>query len=165
MEEIRLQKYLAECGIASRRKCEEFIEDGRVTINGRIAELGNKINPESDKIELDGKLVGAAQRVPVATGSTTLLVAVVKSDVEVTKAAITAHLTSVANESYGYTEEQLVSSDIIGSSFCSIFDATQTMVISLGNGLYQVQVVAWYDNENSYTSQMVRTIKYLSTVQ
>ena len=114
--------------------------------------------------ELNGKLIGSAQRVPVPTGSTTLLVAVVKSDVEVTKAAINAHMKSVANESYGYTEEQLVSSDIIGSTFGSIFDATQTMVISLGNGLYQVQVVAWYDNENSYTSQMVRTIKHLARV-
>ena len=114
--------------------------------------------------ELNGKLIGSAQRVPVPTGSTTLLVAVVKSDVEVTKAAINAHMASVANESYGYTEEQLVSSDIIGSTFGSIFDATQTMVAPLGNGLYQVQVVAWYDNENSYTSQMVRTIKYLSTI-
>ena len=71
---------------------------------------------------------------------------------------------SVANESYGFTEEQLVSTDIIGSTYGSIFDATQTMVISLGNGLYQVQVVAWYDNENSNTSQMVRTINYLSKV-
>ena len=114
--------------------------------------------------ELNGKLIGSAQRVPVPTGSTTLLVAVVKSDVEVTKAAINAHMKSVANESYGYTEEQLVSSDIIGSTFGSIFDATQTMVAPLGNGLYQVQVVAWYDNENSYTSQMVRTIKHLARV-
>ena len=115
--------------------------------------------------ELNGKLIGSAQRVPVPTGSSTILVAVVKSDAEVTKATINAHMKAVANESYGYTEEQLVSSDIIGSTFGSIFDATQTMVISLGNGLYQVQVVAWYDNENSYTSQMVRTIKYLSSIQ
>ena len=114
--------------------------------------------------ELNGKLIGSAQRVPVPTGSTTLLVAVVKSDKEVTTASINEYMKSVANESYGYTEEQLVSSDIIGSTYGSIFDATQTMVISLGNGLYQVQVVAWYDNENSYTSQMVRTIKYLSKV-
>ena len=114
--------------------------------------------------ELNGKLIGSAQRVPVPTGSTTLLVAVVKSDVEVTKEAINAHMKSVANESYGYTEEQLVSSDIIGSTYGSIFDATQTMVAPLGNGLYQVQVVAWYDNENSYTSQMVRTIKHLAEV-
>ena len=114
--------------------------------------------------ELNGKLIGSAQRVPVPTGSTTLLVAVVKSDAEVTKEAINAHMKSVANESYGYTEEQLVSSDIIGSTYGSIFDATQTMVAPLGNGLYQVQVVAWYDNENSYTSQMVRTIKHLAEV-
>ena len=115
--------------------------------------------------ELNGKLIGSAQRVPVPTGSTTLLVAVVKYDGELTKQVINAHMASVANESYGYTEEQLVSSDIIGSTFGSIFDATQTMVASLGNGLYQVQVVAWYDNENSYTSQMVRTIKHLARVQ
>ena len=114
--------------------------------------------------ELNGKLIGSAQRVPVPTGSTTLLVAVVKADAEVTKEAINAHMKSVANESYGYTEEQLVSSDIIGSTYGSIFDATQTMVAPLGNGLYQVQVVAWYDNENSYTSQMVRTIKHLAEV-
>ena len=114
--------------------------------------------------ELNGKLIGSAQRVPVPTGSSTILVAVVKSEVELTKAVINAHMKSVANESYGYTEEQLVSSDIIGSTFGSIFDATQTMVIALGNGLYQVQVVAWYDNENSYTSQMVRTIKHLARV-
>ena len=114
--------------------------------------------------ELNGKLIGSAQRVPVPTGSTTLLVAVVKSETEVTKASINAYMKSVANESYGYTEEQLVSSDIIGSTFGSIFDATQTMVAPLGNGLYQVQVVAWYDNENSYTSQMVRTIKHLARV-
>ena len=112
--------------------------------------------------ELNGKLIGSAQRVPVPTGSSTILVAVVKSEVELTKAVINAHMKSVANESYGYTEEQLVSSDIIGSTYGSIFDATQTMVIALGNGLYQVQVVAWYDNENSYTSQMVRTIKYFA---
>ena len=72
---------------------------------------------------------------------------------------------SVANESYGYTEEELVSSDIVGATQGSIFDATQTMVIKLENGLYQVQVVAWYDNENSYTSQMVRTIKYFSNIK
>ena len=115
--------------------------------------------------ELNGKLIGSAQRVPVPTGSTTLLVAVVKSDKEVSKATINAYMKSVANESYGYTEEQLVSSDIIGSTFGSIFDATQTMVTKVADGLYQVQVVAWYDNENSYTSQMVRTIKYFSNIK
>lgn len=112
--------------------------------------------------ELNGKLIGSAQRVPVPTGSTTILVAVVKSDEEVTPASINAAMKVASNESYGYTEEPLVSSDIIGITYGSLFDATQTMVTSLGNGLYQVQVVAWYDNENSYTSQMVRTAKYLS---
>lgn len=112
--------------------------------------------------ELNGKLIGSAQRVPVPTGSTTILVAVVKSDEEVTPASIKAAMKAASNESYGYTEEPLVSSDIIGITYGSLFDATQTMVTSLGNGLYQVQVVAWYDNENSYTSQMVRTAKYLS---
>ena len=110
--------------------------------------------------ELNGKLIGSAQRVPVPTGSSTILVAVVKSDKEVSKDTINAYMKSVATESYGYTEEQLVSSDIIGETHGSIFDATQTMVAPLGDGLYQVQVVAWYDNENSYTTQMVRTIKY-----
>ena len=112
--------------------------------------------------ELNGKLIGSAQRVPVPTGSTTILVAVVKSDEEVTPASINAAMKAASNESYGYTEEPLVSSDIIGITYGSLFDATQTMVTSLGNGLYQVQVVAWYANENSYTSQMVRTAKYLS---
>ena len=112
--------------------------------------------------ELNGKLIGSAQRVPVPTGSTTILVAVVKSDEEVTPASINAAMKAASNESYGYTEEPLVSSDIIGITYGSLFDATQTMVTSLGNGLYQVQVVAGYDNENSYTSQMVRTAKYLS---
>ncbi|MCM1259484.1 MAG: type I glyceraldehyde-3-phosphate dehydrogenase [Anaeroplasma bactoclasticum] len=111
--------------------------------------------------ELNGKLIGSAQRVPVPTGSTTILVAVVKSEEEVTAASINAAMKAASNESFGYTEEPLVSSDIIGITQGSLFDATQTMVTSLGNGLYQVQVVSWYDNENSYTSQMVRTAKYL----
>lgn len=111
--------------------------------------------------ELNGKLIGSAQRVPVPTGSTTILVAVVKSDKEITKESINAAMKAASNESYGYTEEPLVSSDIIGISYGSLFDATQTMVIPLSDGLYQVQVVAWYDNENSYTTQMVRTAKYL----
>ena len=112
--------------------------------------------------ELNGKLIGSAQRVPVPTGSTTILVAVVKSDKELTKDVINAYMKSVTTESYGYTEEPLVSSDIIGITYGSLFDATQTMVTEVEKGLYQVQVVAWYDNENSYTSQMVRTIKYFA---
>ena len=113
--------------------------------------------------ELNGKLIGSAQRVPVPTGSTTILVAVVKGE-NVTKEGINAAMKAASSESFGYTEEQLVSSDIIGITQGSLFDATQTMVSDMGNGLYQVQVVSWYDNENSYTSQMVRTIKYFAEI-
>ena len=112
--------------------------------------------------ELNGKLIGSAQRVPVCTGSTTILVAVVKTKKEVTVDAINAAMKRASNPSFGYTEEQLVSSDVIGMTYGSLFDATQTMVTPIGGGRYQVQVVAWYDNENSYTSQMVRTIKYFA---
>ena len=111
--------------------------------------------------ELSGKLIGSAQRVPTPTGSTTILVAVVKGE-DVTPASVNAAMKAAANESFGYTEEQLVSSDIVGISYGSLFDATQTMVTKVADGLFQVQVVAWYDNENSYTTQMVRTIKYFS---
>ena len=111
--------------------------------------------------ELNGKLIGSAQRVPVPTGSTTILVAVVKGN-DVTVEGINEKMKSVANQSYGYTDELLVSSDIIGITYGSLFDSTQTMVTEIGDGLYQVQVVSWYDNENSYTSQMVRTIKYFA---
>ena len=111
--------------------------------------------------ELNGKLIGSAQRVPVVTGSTTILTAVVKGE-DITVEKINAAMKAEANESFGYTEELLVSSDVIGMKFGSLFDATQTMVTEIGDGLYQVQVVSWYDNENSYTSQMVRTIKYFA---
>ncbi len=111
--------------------------------------------------ELKGKLIGSAQRVPVPTGSTTILVAVVKGD-NVTVEGINAAMKAAASDSFGYTEEPLVSSDIVGITYGSLFDATQTMVTEIGDGLYQVQVVSWYDNENSYTSQMVRTIKYFA---
>jgi len=107
--------------------------------------------------ELNGKLIGSAQRVPVPTGSTTILTAVVKGD-NVTKEGIN----EATSASYGYNTDPIVSSDVIGMKYGSLFDATQTMVSDLGNGLYQVQVVSWYDNENSYTSQMVRTIKYFA---
>lgn len=110
--------------------------------------------------ELNGKLIGSAQRVPTPTGSTTILVAVVEGTV--TKDQVNAAMKAAANESFGYTEEELVSSDIIGIKFGSLFDATQTMVSPMDNGCTQVQVVSWYDNENSYTSQMVRTIKYFA---
>ena len=111
--------------------------------------------------ELNGKLIGSAQRVPVPTGSTTILTAVVKGE-NITPDSINAAMKAAANDSYGYTDEPLVSSDIVGITYGSLFDSTQTLVTEIGDGLYQVQVVAWYDNENSYTSQMVRTIKYFA---
>lgn len=111
--------------------------------------------------ELNGKLIGSAQRVPVPTGSTTILTAVVKGK-DITVEAINEAMKEASNESFGYTDELLVSSDIIGIRFGSLFDSTQTMVTKISEDLYQVQVVAWYDNENSYTSQMVRTIKYFA---
>ncbi len=111
--------------------------------------------------ELNGKLIGSAQRVPVPTGSTTILVAVVKGK-DITVEGINAAMKAASSDSFGYTEEQLVSSDIVGETHGSIFDATQTMVAKIDDDTYQVQVVAWYDNENSYTSQMVRTIKYFA---
>ena len=113
--------------------------------------------------ELNGKLIGSAQRVPTATGSTTILVAVV--DKAVTKEEVNAAMKAAANESFGYNTDEIVSSDVIGMRFGSLFDATQTMVIPMADGKTQVQVVSWYDNENSYTSQMVRTIKYFSEIK
>lgn len=111
--------------------------------------------------ELNGKLIGSAQRVPVPTGSTTILTAVVKK-ADVTKEGINAAMKAAASESFGYNEDQIVSSDVIGMKYGSLFDATQTMVAKIADDLYEVQVVSWYDNENSYTSQMVRTIKYFA---
>jgi glyceraldehyde 3-phosphate dehydrogenase len=111
--------------------------------------------------ELNGKLIGSAQRVPTPTGSTTILVAVVKGK-DVSKDGINAAMKAAATESFGYTTEELVSSDVIGMRYGSLFDATQTMVSKIDEETYQVQVVSWYDNENSYTSQMVRTIKYFA---
>ncbi len=113
--------------------------------------------------ELNGKLIGSAQRVPTPTGSTTILVAVVEGNV--TKEQINAAMKAASTESFGYTEEELVSSDVIGMTYGSLFDATQTMVSKVGDDLFQVQVVSWYDNENSYTSQMVRTIKYFAELK
>ena len=111
--------------------------------------------------ELDGKLIGAAQRVPVPTGSTTILTAVVKG-ADVTVDGINAAMKAASSASFGYNEDQIVSSDIIGITYGSLFDATQTLVAKIADDLYEVQVVSWYDNENSYTSQMVRTIKYFA---
>ena len=110
--------------------------------------------------ELSGKLIGAAQRVPTPTGSSTLLFAVV--DKAVTKDEVNAAMKAAANESFGYNTDEIVSSDVVGMRFGSLFDATQTMVSPLPDGKTQVEVVSWYDNENSYTSQMVRTIKYFA---
>ena len=112
--------------------------------------------------ELNGKLIGSAQRVPTPTGSTTILVAVVKG--QVTKDQINAAMKAASTESFGYNEDEIVSSDIVGMRFGSLFDATQTMVNQVSDDQYEVQVVSWYDNENSYTSQMVRTIKYFGSL-
>ena len=114
--------------------------------------------------ELDKKLIGSAQRVPTCTGSTTILVAVVKGH-DITPESINAYMKSVASDSYGYNEDMIVSSDIIGMSYGSLFDSTQTMVAKIDDDTYQVQVVAWYDNENSYTTQMVKTIKYFAELK
>ena len=111
--------------------------------------------------ELNGKLIGSAQRVPTPTGSTTILTAVVKGK-DVTVEGINAAMKAAATESFGYNTDEIVSSDIVGMRYSSLFDATQTMVLPVGEDTYEVQVVSWYDNENSYTSQMVRTIKYFS---
>lgn len=108
--------------------------------------------------ELKGILDGSAQRVPVPTGSLTELTAVVNKTV--TADEVNAAMKAASDDSFGYTEEELVSSDIIGITYGSLFDATQTKATDLGNGKTLVKVVSWYDNENSYTSQMVRTIKY-----
>ena len=113
--------------------------------------------------ELNGKLIGAAQRVPTPTGSTTILIAVVKGK-DITKESINAAMKAQETESFGYNTDEIVSSDVIGMKYGSLFDATQTMVAKIDDDTYQVQVVSWYDNENSYTSQMVRTIKYFSEI-
>jgi len=110
--------------------------------------------------ELAGKLDGAAQRVPVPTGSVTELVAVVNG--KVTVADVNAAMKAASSASFGYTEDEIVSSDVVGITYGSLFDGTQTKVTDLGNGQTLVKVVSWYDNENSYTSQMVRTIKYFA---
>jgi len=111
--------------------------------------------------ELNGKLIGSAQRVPVCTGSTTILIAVVKGK-DITAESINAAMKAEASASFGYNEELIVSCDVIGMTYGSLFDATQTMVSKIDDDTYQVQVISWYDNENSYTSQMVRTIKYFA---
>ena len=112
--------------------------------------------------ELDGKLIGSAQRVPVPSGSITILDATLKDETDtVSVEGINEAMKAAANESFGYTEEELVSSDIIGMEYGSLFDATQTLAQRCGTNIYEVRVVSWYDNENSYVSQMVRTLRYL----
>ncbi|MCQ2446632.1 MAG: type I glyceraldehyde-3-phosphate dehydrogenase [Clostridia bacterium] len=111
--------------------------------------------------ELNKKLIGSAQRVPVCTGSTTILVAVCKGK-DISVEGINAAMKAASSASFGYNEEPIVSSDVIGITYGSLFDATQTMVTKIDDDTFQVQVVSWYDNENSYTSQMVRTIKYFA---
>ena len=109
--------------------------------------------------ELNGKLDGSAQRVPVATGSLTELVCVLEKNVS--KEEVNAAMKAAANESFGYTEDEIVSSDVIGIEFGSLFDAKQTRVQTVGDKQL-VKTVAWYDNEMSYTCQLVRTLKYFA---
>ncbi len=116
--------------------------------------------------ELKGKLIGAAQRVPVPSGSITVLDATVKCAGELTVDAINEAMKKAADGvTYGYTEEELVSSDVIGMTYGSLFDATQTMVVKAAEGLYNVRVVAWYDNEMSYTCQLIRTLQYMGNLK
>ena len=122
----------------------------------RARAAAENIVPNTTGAELKGKLDGAAQRVPVITGSITELVTVLGKDVTVDE--VNAAMKAASNESFGYTEEPLVSSDIIGISFGSLFDATQTKVLTV-DGKQLVKTVAWYDNEMSYTSQLIRTLK------
>ena len=110
--------------------------------------------------ELSGVLDGCAQRVPVPTGSLTQLIAICDGDVDA--ATVNQAMKDASSASFGYTEEELVSTDIVGITYGSLFDATQTKCMPMGDGTTLVKVVSWYDNENSYTSQMVRTIKYFA---
>ena len=115
--------------------------------------------------ELDGKLIGSAQRVPVPSGSITILDATLKDDTEtVSVEGLNAAMKAAADQSFGYSEEQLVSTDIIGMSYGSLFDATQTLAQRCGTKIYEVRVVSWYDNEMSYTCQLVRTLKYMANL-
>ena len=115
--------------------------------------------------ELAGKLIGSAQRVPVPSGSITILDPTLKDETEtVSVEGLNEAMKKEANESFGYTEEQIVSSDVIGMSYGSLFDATQTLAQRCGTKIYEVRVVAWYDNEMSYVSQLVRTLGHMATL-
>lgn len=115
--------------------------------------------------ELTGKLIGSAQRVPVASGSITILDATLKDETDsVSVEGINAAMKAASDESFGYTNEEIVSSDVIGMSYGSLFDATQTLAEKCGTHIYEVRVVAWYDNEMSYVSQLIRTLNYMGSL-
>ena len=115
--------------------------------------------------ELAGKLIGSAQRVPVPSGSITILDATLKDETEsVSVEGINEAMKAAANESFGYSEEELVSSDVIGMSYGSLFDATQTLAERCGTKIYEVRIVAWYDNEMSYVSQLLRTLGHMASL-
>lgn len=115
--------------------------------------------------ELDGKLIGSAQRVPVATGSITILDATLKDETDsVSVEGLNEAMKKAADESFGYSDEELVSSDTIGMSYGSLFDSTQTLAQRCGTNIYEVRVVAWYDNEMSYVCQLIRTLNHLGSL-
>lgn len=129
------------------------------TTTGAAQAIGNVIP------ELAGKLIGSAQRVPVATGSITILDATVKDPTDsVTVEGINAAMKAEQNESFGYNEDEIVSTDVIGMSYGSLFDATQTLAQRCGTNIYEVRVVSWYDNEMSYVSQLIRTMTYMASL-
>lgn len=129
------------------------------TTTGAAQAIGNVIP------ELAGKLIGSAQRVPVATGSITILDATLKDPTDsVTVEGINAAMKAEQNESFGYNEDEIVSTDVIGMSYGSLFDATQTLAQRCGTNIYEVRVVSWYDNEMSYVSQLIRTMIYMASL-
>ena len=129
------------------------------TTTGAAQAIGNVIP------ELAGKLIGSAQRVPVATGSITILDATLKDMTDtVTVEGINEAMKAASDQSFGYTSEQIVSTDVIGMSYGSLFDATQTLAQKCGTHIYEVRVVAWYDNEMSYVNQLVRTMRHMASL-
>ena len=115
--------------------------------------------------ELSGKLIGSAQRVPVPSGSITILDATLKDETDsVSVEGINKAMREAVSESFGYTDEEIVSSDVIGMSYGSLFDATQTLAQKCGTHIYEVRVVAWYDNEMSYVSQLIRTLVHMGSL-
>lgn len=129
------------------------------TTTGAAQAIGNVIP------ELAGKLIGSAQRVPVATGSITILDATLKDMTDtVTVEGINEAMKAASDQSFGYTNEQIVSTDVIGMSYGSLFDATQTLAQKCGTHIYEVRVVAWYDNEMSYVNQLVRTMRHMASL-